>query len=244
MLVIADTFDFIFPCEGQSDRGCGNSQMSQAVASWTVRSCQQSFSMQMAWADSWWLKARDQNVNHTLWRNWSFNTVESSIRWRVGQLAWKQWFSFVSKHLQSSLHFAWLAPRAIKSTQMPQRNQVAVTVHLRYLFQYNLVLQRLESIKSCLPPPLPATVCQLPWEISEQKWRPGILQALPHHSWRALWQRKCIRMNQERHTGSNCGAEAEKWVGINNETAADWSSHSQGLWRNFQPSFRLKHPLR
>lgn len=175
MLVKADTFDFIFPWEGQFDRGCGNGQMSQAVASCRVRSCQQPFSMQMAWVDSWWLKARDQNVNHTLWRNWSFNTVESSISWRVGQLAWKQWFSFVSKHLQSSLHFARLAPREINSTQMPQRNQVAVTVHLRYLFQYNLVLQRLESIKSCLPPSLPATICQLPWEISEQKWRPGIL---------------------------------------------------------------------
>lgn len=127
---------------------------------------------------------------------------------------------------------------------MPQRNQVAVTVHLHYLFLYNLVLQRLESIKSCLSPSLPATLCQIPWEISEQKWRPGILQALPHHSWRALWQRKCIRMNQEWHTGSNRRVEPEKWAGILNETAADWSNHSQGLWRNFQRSFRLNHPLR
>lgn len=126
---------------------------------------------------------------------------------------------------------------------MPQRNQVAVTVHLRYLFLYHLVLQRLESIKSCLSPSLPATLYQLPWEISEQKWRPGIFHALPHHSWWALWQRKCIRMNQEWHTGSNRRAEAEKWVGILNETAADWSSPSQGLWRNFQWSFRLNHPL-
>ncbi len=127
---------------------------------------------------------------------------------------------------------------------MPQRNQVAITVHLHYLFLYNLVLQRLESIKSCLSPSLPDTLCQLPWENSEQKWRPGILQALPHHSWRALWQRKCIRMNQEWHTGSNRRVETEKWAGILNETAADWSNHSQGLWRNFQRSFRLNHPLR
>lgn len=48
-----------------------------------------------------------------------------------------------------------------KSTQMPQRNQVAVTVHLCYLFLYNLVLERLKSIKWWLPPSLTATFCQI-----------------------------------------------------------------------------------
>lgn len=232
---------FRFPWEGQSDRGCGNEQMSQAMASWTVKICQQPFSMQMAWAGSWWLKGRDQNVNHTLWRNWSFNTVESSISWRVGQLALK---TVIFICLQTSAVF--LAFRSASPSCNKEHSDAPEKPSGRHcsFALYNLVLQRPEPIKSCLPPFLPATICQLPWEISEQKWRPGILQALPHHSWRALWQRKCIRMNQERHAASNRRAEAEKWAGILNETEADWLSHSQGLWRNVQHSLRLNHPLR
>ncbi len=38
---------FNFPREGQSDRGFLNGQMSQFAASWTVRSHQQPFSMQL-----------------------------------------------------------------------------------------------------------------------------------------------------------------------------------------------------
>ncbi len=70
---------FHFPREGQSDRGFLNGHMSQFAASWTVRSHQQPFSMQLVIQGT---KLYCHTNCGSLHEQTQVLKVKSSIRWR------------------------------------------------------------------------------------------------------------------------------------------------------------------
>ncbi len=129
--------------------------MSQFAASWTVRSHQQPFSMQLVIQDT---KLYCHTNCGSLHEQTQVLKVKSSIS-RRGWATCLKTVIFIS--LQTSAIF--LVFRSAHPVCNKKHSDAPEKPSGRYnLFLYNLVLQRLESIKSCLSPSLPATLCQLP----------------------------------------------------------------------------------